>query len=210
MKIIDISMPVSSETPLWPGDPKVELARYSKIEEGDGVNVSRISMSVHTGTHVDAPYHFFQKGAKVDTLPLDVLIGKVQVVYFDDGIEEINASVIEKQKINWDINRIIFKTHNSIRRAVENQEFDRNYVALTADGAEYLVDKNIRLVGIDYLSIGLFTRPIKTHKILLKAGVIILEGLNLADVSAGEYELICLPVKLVGADGAPARAVLIA
>lgn len=209
MRFHDISVTVTSMLPTWPGDPKVELDRVEKIEEGANANVSRVAMGVHTGTHVDAPYHFLEDGTTVDTLPLDILIGSVQVVDLGDQVYLITADVLQKASIIPGVSRILFKTRNSQIWERGETEFQTSFVGISADGAEYLVSKGIQLVGIDYLSIAPYKNSRPTHQILLNAKVIIIEGLDLSNVKAGVYQLVCLPLKLGGSDGAPARTVLI-
>lgn len=209
MRFHDISVTVTSKLPTWPGDPNVELERVEKIEAGANANVSRVAMGVHTGTHVDAPYHFLEDGTTVDTLPLDILIGSVQVVDLGDQVDLITADVLQKANIIPSVSRILFKTRNSQIWERGETEFQTGFVGISADGAEYLVLKGIQLVGIDYLSIAPYKNSRPTHQILLKAKMIIIEGLDLSKIQAGVYQLVCLPLKLGGSDGAPARTVLI-
>lgn len=209
MKFHDISVTVTSELPTWPGDPSVELGRVSKIEEGANANVSRITMGVHTGTHVDAPFHFLENGTTVDTLPLDVLIGSVQVVDVGEQVDVINADVLKKSSLIPGVSRILFKTRNSKIWARNEKEFQTEFVGIDADGAEFLVQQGIKLVGIDYLSIAPYKKSRPTHEILLNAKMIIIEGVDLSKIQAGVYQLVCLPLKLGGSDGAPARTILI-
>jgi arylformamidase len=209
-KIYDITLTITPGMPVWPGDPSVKLARINKIEDGANANVSQIDMSVHTGTHVDSPYHFLNHGKSVETLPLDVLIGAVQVVELPDSCSVINSEALKTAGIQTRLERVLFKTRNSHYWERKLTEFQTDFVGITEDGAQFLVDSGIRLVGIDYLSIAPYKHSRPTHEILLKSDVVILEGANLSGVPAGNYELICLPMKLGGSDGAPARVVLIA
>jgi arylformamidase len=209
MKIHDISVTLSPQVPTWPGDPKVVLERFSKMEEGAKVNISRMELGVHTGTHIDAPYHFLADGVKVDSLPLEILIGSAQVVEFPKEVKRITAETLEKAEIPADCRRLLFKTSNSDLWARGEIEFQRDYVGLTNDGAEYLIARGIRLVGMDYLSVAAFDQLTPTHLTLLGAGVVVIESVDLSKVRAGAFTLICLPLKLGGAEGAPARAVLI-
>ncbi len=209
MKIHDISVSLSPNVPTWPGDPKIVLERFSKMEEGAEVNVSRLEMCVHTGTHIDAPYHFIADGSAVDSLALDWLVGPAQVVELPDDVRRISRSVLENLEIPEDCSRLLFKTSNSALWARGEAEFRSDYVALTNDGAEYLVARGIQLVGIDYLAIASFDQLTPTHLTLLGAKVVVIEGLDLSKVEAGRYTLICLPLKLSGAEGAPARVVLL-
>lgn len=209
-KIYDISLTISPALPVWPGDPRVELERSAKMEEGAQANLSRLSISAHCGTHVDAPYHFLADGERVDRLPLDVLIGPAQVVEVLATEEHITRSVLEAALPAGKVERLLLKTRNSQYWQRNEIDFQRDFVAIAADGAQYLVERGVRLVAVDYLSVAPFDDPVPTHQILLKAGVVALEGVNLAEVPAGSYELICLPLKLEAAEGAPARAVLLA
>lgn len=209
MKIHDVSLTIRPGMVVWPGDPKVEIFRQDKIEEGANANVSFMGIGVHTGTHVDAPYHFLQDGKAVDTLPLDVLVGKVLVVELDDTINEINREVVEPLRHTHGIERILFKTRNSRYWLESGDEFHEDFIGISADGAQSLVEIGIRLVGIDYLSIAPFKKSRPTHEILLKANMVVIEGLDLSGILPGEYTLYCLPLKLLNSDGAPARVILV-
>ncbi len=209
MKFYDITLTIRPSMPVWPGDPSVILERISKIEEGANANVSKISMSVHTGTHMDAPYHFLKEGKSIDTLPLETLIGPAQVVELPDSVATITAGVLEKAAIGEGVERLLIKTRNSAYWANPEHAFKPGFVAVEADGAAYLVERRVKLVGIDYLSIAPYKKSRPTHEILLGAGMVIVEGVDLSAVPAGFYQLICLPLKLGGSDGSPARAVLI-
>ncbi len=208
--IYDISLTVSPKIPVWPGDPQVVLERTAKMEEGSPCNISMMQMGVHTGTHVDAPYHFLPEGAAVDSLPLDALVGPAQVVELPETVEQIDAAAVEQAGIQPGVQRVLFKTRNSRLWVEHPGEFQRDFAAILPDAAELLVKLGIRLVGVDYLSVAPFSDGVPTHRILLRAGMVALEGLNLNQVPAGNYTLVCLPMKLAGADGAPARAILIA
>jgi arylformamidase len=192
VQIIDVSVPVRPGMITYPGDPEVRLERVSSIGDGDVVNLSRLDLGVHSGTHVDAPLHFVDGGASVETLPLDVLVGPCVVV---DGLD--TAAVPPGAE------RVLFKTTNS--RLWERAEFSEDFVALDAAAARELVERGVRLVGIDYLSIG----DEEAHRVLLGAGVVAVEGLDLREVEPGEYRLVCAPLRLVGAEGAPARVLLL-
>lgn len=209
MRIWDVSVPVTPGLPIWPGDPPVVLERYMEISKGDVANASRLTCGVHTGTHVDAPIHFVEGGAAVEALPLDVLIGQAVVAELE-GVDAITPESLETLALPPDITRLLFKTRNSQLWADPHHNFYPDFVALTPAAADWVVQKGIRLVGVDYLSVQRFNdvEPL-THRILLEAGVVIVEGLNLREVPPGRYQLVCLPIKLVGSDGAPARAVLI-
>ncbi|MGA8164534.1 MAG: O-acetyl-ADP-ribose deacetylase [Waddliaceae bacterium] len=207
-KVHDITLTISPDLPLWPGDTETTLERVLKIENGDGANVTRMSMSAHTGTHVDAPCHFLPRGDSVDQLSLDILIGAAEVIEVPEA-DHLSAEIFRQAKLSQGAKRVLFKTRNSKKWIKDSTEFCHDYAAITADGAEYLVERGIRLVGVDYLSVAPFAAIVPTHEILLKAGVIIVEGLNLSGVNAGDYTLYCLPLKIAHADGAPARAVLV-
>ncbi|UCH60515.1 MAG: cyclase family protein [Anaerolineales bacterium] len=209
MRIYDISLTISPTLPVWPGDPRVVLQRERKIEEGERSNVSRLEMSVHMGTHVDAPYHFLGGDAPtVEQLSLKDLTGRVYLLHLPD-IDLITAQILEKAEIPPRTRRILFKTRNSDYWANQVVDFQTDFVGLSADAAQYLVERSIKLVGVDYLSVAPYDAVEPTHHILLKAGVIIVEGLDLSGVSQGRYTMHCLPLKLAGSDGAPARAVLV-
>ena len=209
MPIYDISLTISPDLPTWPGDPVLELDRFSSMEQGAQVNVTKISACLHLGTHVDAPRHFIQDGRTVEQLPLEVLTGPCYVVQLPDGVEAITAEVLDRTEIPTDTKRVLFGTSNSHYWAKGESQFQTDFVAITEDGAEWLVEKGVQLVGIDYLSISPYSESIPTHLVLLQAGVVIVEGLNLSNVMRGFYDLYCLPLKVAGADGAPARAILI-
>lgn len=209
MRIYDISVAISPNTPVWPGDPKVLLERVSEIGDGSAFNVSRFEMSAHSGTHVDAPNHILDGDAlTVDELDLKTLTGRVYVLHLPD-VDMITASVLENAEIPPRTRRVLFKTRNSNSWAEQTSVFDQDFVAVSKDAAQYLVDKGVKLVGVDYLSVAPYDDTISTHEILLGAGIIIVEGLDLSQVSQGRYTLHCLPLKLAGSDGAPARAILV-
>ena len=204
----DISVGVSPEIPVWPGDPPVVLERLKSIENGDEANVSHIQSSVHVGTHIDAPIHFVEGGATVDAIPLKSLLGRAYVVDLRKA-DVLDAATLEAARSPPRTRRLLFKTRNSELWTSGERSFQRNFVAVDASGAEWLVKKGVKLVGVDYLSVAPFNDGVPTHRILLEAGVVVVEGLDLARVSKGRYTLYCLPVKLMGSDGAPARAVLV-
>jgi arylformamidase len=209
MRIYDISLTISPEIPVWPGDPKVVLERVGKIEEGDSSNVSRVEMSVHTGTHVDAPFHFLGGDTPtVEHLPLRMLTGRAYVLHLPKA-DCITASVLENAEIPPRTRRLLFKTRNSDYWTNRETAFQTDFVAISSDGAQYLVDRGVKLVGIDYLSVAPYRESRPTHEILLQAGVVLLEGLDLSEVSQGRYTMYCLPLKLGGSDGSPARAILV-
>ena len=208
MKFHDVSVSISDKLPVWPGDPGVSMELASSLARGDNANVTIIEMGVHTGTHIDAPCHFESDGKAVDELPIDILIGPCRVIEMLDVKETIGPSALEKIDLDGAV-RILLKTRNSRWWECGETEFQRKFVHLCEEGAKYLVEQGVKLVGIDYLSVeGFESVGNATHHILLKNQVVIIEGLNLSAVSAGEYELIALPLKLKGADGSPARVIL--
>jgi arylformamidase len=205
---IDISVPISGGMPHWPGDPPVVVERPSSMDRGDEANVTRLTLGAHSGTHIDAPAHFLAKGAGVDEMPPDTMVGPARVLWFRDA-RTITRAELEREGIR-ERERILLRTRNS-DTPWYRQPFDRGYAHLSVDAAEYLAQRRIRCVGIDYLSIGGFDEDSenpRAHRLLLGAGVWILEGLHLTDIEPGEYDLVCLPLRLEGADGAPARAMV--
>ncbi|MCS6922936.1 MAG: cyclase family protein [Fimbriimonadales bacterium] len=205
--IIDISVPLRQPMPTYPGDAPFELIPVVRIAEGGICNGSRLQLGTHSGTHIDAPWHFNDAGKRVHEIPLARLIGYAWVADLR-GYEQITAEALERANIPPTTTRLLLKTDNSARWATET-EFNKAHVALTPDAAEWLVRHAVDVVGIDYLSIERFGAPRpEAHYILCGAGKIIIEGLNLHGVDEGEYELICMPLLIEGADGAPARVAL--
>lgn len=208
MKLYDVSVPVYEGMPAWPNDPGISLKLASSFAKGGHSNVTHMEMGAHTGTHMDAPFHFEPKGYGIDQIPLEVLIGPCRVFDLVDIPGHIDRATLEKCDLRG-VTRVLFKTKNSRHWANGVREFDKGFVAIVADGAEYLVALGARFVGVDYLSVEPYgSKDHLVHHTLLRANVAIVEGLNLTDVPAGDYELIALPMKLKGADGAPARVVL--
>jgi arylformamidase len=208
MTVHDISLPISETLVTWPGDPKVRISRVFDLAAGDQATVSKIGMGVHTGTHIDAPAHFIAGGATIEHIDLNVLVGRALVVDLGD-VHAITAEVLEKLSIPPTVERLLFRTGNSRFWAAGTAEFQKNFVAISEDGAHWLAAGKIRLVGIDYLSVAPFSEPAPTHNILLANNIVVVEGLNLADVAAGFYQLVCLPLKITGCEAAPARAILV-
>jgi arylformamidase len=208
MKVYDVTLTISEDLPVWPGDPKIKLEREKVKENGGEINLTRLGMSAHTGTHVDAPFHFLPKGSTADNIPLGTLIGRAYVQYLPD-VDKITADVLVEAAIPPRTRRVLFKTRNSEFWTNGVSKFQKDFVGVSPDAAEYLIDRGVRLVGIDYLSIAPFDLPRPTHEIFLDAGVVIVEGLDLSKVSQGRYTLYCLPLKILKSDGAPARAILI-
>jgi arylformamidase len=205
-RIIDISVRLEEGMPVWPGSAGFRRFETHRIAGGDDANVSRLECDVHVGTHVDAPAHFVDGAATVEQLPLEVLIGPAEVVHVPD------RDAIDEETVMGAVPagcaRVLFRTQNSDAWRPGPRPFEPDFVALTAPAAHALVARGVRLVGVDYLSVQRFRDGPETHQALLGAGVVVVEGLCLAGVVPGPYELTCLPLKLVGADGAPARAVL--
>jgi arylformamidase len=204
-RLLDVSVPLAAGVPAYPGNPEFELRAIKRIADGGSSNVSGLSLGTHTGTHVDAPKHFFDDGIGVDRLALDLLIGRARVVEINKR-GGITAADLTAAGLREDL-RVLLKTPNS---ALWNgTAFKQDYTHLTEDGAKYLVDQGVKVVGIDYLSVEQFKKPgAPAHKALLSQGVVIIEGLNLLETEPGMYEMYCLPLRIEGADGAPARVVL--
>lgn len=210
VRFIDVSLSVDENLPSWPSDPPIRMSQFLDMGRGDAVNASSMSCSVHTGTHVDAPRHHFADGSGTDMLALSALIGPAFVADLT-GCDRIDARSLERAGLPAGVERVLFKTTNSNLWRDGVGAFDRTYVALTEDAAEWLTAAGVRLVGIDYLSVERFEASVPVvHRTLLQAGTVIVEGLDLTGVAPGPYQLICLPMKLRGLDGAPARAVLVA
>jgi arylformamidase len=195
--IHDVSVPLRTGMVVYPGDPEFSIERVMSLAAGDVANVSRIDLGVHTGTHVDAPLHFLDGASSVEALDLDVLVGPAVVVEVP-GTGDIGADAVVDGA-----ERILFKTRNSAAWAEDG--FYEDYASISPEAATRLVEVGARLVGVDYLSVG----GVETHRTLLRAGVIAVEGLDLRGIEPGTYSLVCLPLKLDGSDGAPARAILI-
>ncbi len=208
MQIYDVSVGISSDMPVWPGNPPVRLERVNKIAEGANSNVSQLALGVHTGTHVDAPVHFIDGGAGVEELSLRLLTGRAYVVSLTEA-EVLDADTLGNANIPPRTKRVLFKTQNSQFWAKNEKKFRRDFVGVDESGAEWLVQKKIHLVGVDYLSVAPFGQSGPAHRILLEAGVVVVEGLDLSKISQGRYSLYCLPLKLLGSDGAPARVILV-
>jgi len=207
MKVHDISLTVRARMPVYPGESTPLLEPTSQMERGDSYNVSRLTISTHTGTHIDAPRHFLPGGASVDQIPVDALVGPALVVEMPVE-QEITAANLEAAAIPSGTERLLFKTRNS--RLLDDEDFRRDFVYLTLDAARWLVEQGVRLLAIDYLSVEqMDAEPNVVHQTLLRAGVVIVEGADLRQVAPGPYLLACLPLKIEGADGSPVRAVLV-
>jgi arylformamidase len=208
MRVYDVTVGITPDMPVWPGDPPVELTRVRAIADGANSNVSSLHCGVHTGTHIDAPLHFLEGGASVDRVSLKILTGRAYVISLPKA-RLLDAATLEAAGIPPRTRRVLFKTRNSALWARREKVFQKDFVGIDAGGAEWLVRKGVQLVGVDYLSVAPFGQSRDTHRILLSAGVVCVEGLDLSEVSQGRYTIYCLPLKLVGSDGAPTRAILV-
>jgi arylformamidase len=203
---IDISVPVRNGMVHWPGDPDFHIERATDQDKGDVATVSRMALGVHTGTHMDAPLHFIRNARSIDTMPLDATVGTARVIPIRDPKSITREELMEHAITVGE--RILFQTANS-QHAWKSDSFEEDFVFISQDGARYLAECGVRTVGVDYLSVGGFRQDgVETHEALLGAGIWIIEGLNLSGVAPGVYELVCLPLRLVGAEGSPARAIL--
>ena len=203
---IDISVPIYSGMTRWPDNPPVAITQMLEMAKGAVCNVSLMAMGAHTGTHMDGQNHFIRDGKGVDEVPFEAVIGRARVIEIKDKVcikpEELRPHKIKRGE------RILFKTRNSAR-SWKTDAFDEDFVFISKEAAQHLVDCGIQTVGVDYLSVGGFRRDgVETHQILLGAEVWIIEGLNLSKVKPGKYDLLCLPLKIRGCDGAPCRALL--
>ncbi|HVK59719.1 MAG TPA: cyclase family protein [Candidatus Kapabacteria bacterium] len=203
---IDISVVIKPGMVRWPGDPEIRKEPFLDMAKGDVCNVSSLAFGSHTGTHMDAPKHFIYTGRTLDQMPFDATIGPCRVIEIKDR-ESVKVHELENQRIKAG-ERILFKTRNS-RISWKMDSFHEDFVFISKEAAAFLARKKIRTVGIDYLSVGGFRKDgVETHHALLGAGIWIIEGLNLAKIKPGRYELNCLPLKILASDGAPARALL--
>jgi arylformamidase len=208
MKIYDITVPISENVPIYEGDPKVKIDVAASIKNGDAANVTQLCCGAHTGTHVDAPNHFIDGTRKVHELDLEKLIGNARVVEIEESATAIEPRHVENLE---NVERVLFKTRNSGFWNEPETGFRKDFTYITPEAARVLATKNVKLVGIDYLSVEKFgSSDFATHITLLEKEIVIIEGLDLREAAAGEYELICLPLKIISptGDGAPARAVL--
>ncbi len=208
MKLYDVTVPVFEGMPTWPKDPGVSISLSRSIRRGDEANVTQLQMGAHTGTHTDAPIHFEPNGYGIDQIPLDVLIGPCRVFDLCGIAGQIDAAAVAKCDLQG-VTRALFKTQNSEHWARGDRDFDPHYRGIVEDGAKLLVQRGIRLVGVDYLSVEPYgSKQHPVHHTLLGASIAIIEGLDLSQVPEGDYEIMALPMKLRGADGAPTRVVL--
>jgi arylformamidase len=204
MKWIDITLPMSAEYPPWPGLMPFSIGSHTKMEDGEVYNATHLKMNSHFGTHIDAPRHFLSDGGPIDELSLDYLIGPCQVFELacpqaigKKDLEGLNLGGVE---------RVLFKTNN--KKILHDNKFHQDYVGIDASGARYLVERRIKVVGVDYYSVALWQEAAEVHQILLKKKVVLLEAVDLTHVGEGHYHLIALPMKVKGAEAAPARIVL--
>jgi arylformamidase len=203
---IDISVPLRNGMVTWPGDAPFERTSTLEIAKGGECNLSQISTTAHIGTHMDAPRHYLEGAAGMESMPIAAAIGRARVIEMADP-EVIRTTELEPHHLAKG-ERVLFKTRNS-EHCWKTDRFQERYVYITPETARYLAGRGVQTVGVDYLSVGGFdSGGAETHHILLQAGIWIIEGLNLEHVEPGEYELVCLPLKIIGGDGAPARAVL--
>jgi arylformamidase len=210
MPIYDVTVPLHNQLPTYPGDPGIQIGDWRSLAKGDGANVSVVNFGAHTGTHVDAPAHFIEGAAKIESLPLEALIGEAEVVEVPEDYLVVDEEFVAA-RVAPGTKRILFKTRNSAFWNEAAPQFHTDFTHLNLQAATRLAEQGAKLIGTDYLSIEKFRSPgHETHLALLSKGVVILEGLNLSDVPPGRYELICLPLRLRSnlGDGAPARAVL--
>ena len=205
MPVIDITVPIHSGMPIWPGDPGLRLSFHKSIAAGDANNVTKAELGLHTGTHIDAPMHFLKEGGGIETISLDILMGPARVVEIENE-KCVTAEELRGKNLAG-VERLLIRTCNSSRQWWQ-RSFDMNFCCMTPEAAQILLDHDIKLLGVDYLSVDGKGSGAPVHKLLMPAGVILLEGLNLADVQEGDYELIALPALFAGRDGAPARVVL--
>ncbi len=203
--IIDISPPVHEGVPVWPGSSGITLKWNLRVDRGDDANLTRLDMDVHIGTHVESPLHSFFPAESIDQVPLETLIGPAVVVDCVNA-EVISRAVLESLRLPSGIERLLLKTTNS--NFDSTAQFQEHFVGLVPDGAQWIVEQGIKLVGIDYLSIARFGDGPAVHEILFNGGATVIEGLRLTDAMAGRYRLICLPMKLIGTEASPARAIL--
>ena len=203
---IDVSVPLHTGMVHWPTDPSVRIERIADMDQGAVCNVSKVEMCAHVGTHMDGLNHFIKDGAPLDTVPFDAVIGPCRIIEIKDT-DSVKRDELKKHNLRKG-ERILLKTRNS-KRQWWDEDFDTRFIHISKDAAQHMVERNIRTIGIDYLSVGGYERDgVECHQVLLGAGVWIIEGLNLTKVKPGKYDLICLPVKIRNSDGAPARAIL--
>jgi len=206
-QLIDISVRLRPDMPVWPGSAGIRLESTQSLAAGGAANVTRLDMDVHCGTHVEGPLHLIEGGDPLESYPIEVFVGPAWVAHFPD-VRRIGPEDLELAGIPNEFDRVLLRTPNSTFWQNETHAFRTDYAALTREGAAWMVERGVRLVGVDYLSVQLFGDAPETHRILMRSSVAILEGLNLGLVEPGPYRLSCLPLRLAGAEAAPARAIL--
>lgn len=206
-ELIDISVRLGPDMVVWPGSVGIRVQRTQSFAKGDAVNVSRLDMDVHCGTHAESPLHFIDQGAALESFPLDIFVGPAHVAHLPEA-DVIGPKELESAAIPMTAERLLLRTRNSAFWQDEAATFRTDYAALSPEGAAWIVERGIRLIGADYLSVQRFRDGPETHRVLMRGGVAILEGVNLSTVAPGDYRLICLPLWLGEAEAAPARAVL--
>ncbi|MGD8983088.1 MAG: cyclase family protein [Desulfobacteraceae bacterium] len=205
MKLYDATLPIQGGMVTFPGDPPFQIKPFFQRQKGDPFDLALMSMGTHLGTHLDPPAHYLERGTTVDQLPLDALVGS-GIVLDMTGRPSVDQKDLEESEMGDHV-RILLKTDNGPR--LLDSSFHEDYVHLTEDGARYLVRRGVQLVGIDYLSIERYKNPgAPVHHVLLEAGIVVVEGVHLLDIAPGPYEMFCLPLRIKGADGAPARVIL--
>jgi len=206
---IDVSATLDpATTPVYEGNAPLSFEFMLDMRKGDGVTLSKYSLGAHSGTHIDAPQHFIRDGAPVDKVPLDPLIGPARVIDIPDSVRSIDAAELNRHA--WKgAERLIFRTRSSVRGWMSSPTFHHDFAYVAPDAAQLIADAGVKLVGIDYISIEQFGGPAPlTHRILLGKGIPIIEGFALETIAPGDYDLIVLPIKVAGHEGAPARAVM--
>ena len=209
-RLIDVSLEIGPDLLVWPGNPGVSVTPTSRISRGGSSNVSEIRLGSHSGTHIDPPFHFLDDGTTAERLPLDAMMGETMVADLRGTAGPIGVDELDGLSVPEDVTRLLVRTDNSALWGTDLRAFPDEYVCLSPEGARWVVDHGIVLIGIDFLSIearGAEGHP--THRTLLEAGVVILEGLDLSRVEQGSYTLVCFPLKIAGGDGAPTRAILL-
>lgn len=209
MEIFDITIPLNADTPVWEGDEGVKLSQVASLKKGDGFNVSWLEMGVHSGTHIDAPFHLFDHGKTVDKIPLEKLVGEAHVLSIPQEVKVITSEVLVQSGFDGQQKKLLLKTSNSNLWEKDPHTFNKNFSAIDTACAQFLAEKKIELIGIDYFSISPIKELKPPHEILLNSDIVILENINLFDVNPGVYMMFCLPINLTGADGAPARVILV-
>lgn len=209
-RVIDVSLPIGGNLLTWPGDPPIQVQAASRISKGDSANVSQLSLGSHTGTHIDPPFHFIDEGKRIDEIPPEFFVGEAFVADLTDVEGAVGPERLEKINLPGETSRLLLKTRNSDIWSRLPTAFPEDYVHLNPEGAAWVVSARIRLIGTDFLSIERRGAPgHPTHVTLLEREVVIVEGLDLREAEEGMYQLICLPLRIEGGDGGPARALLI-